>query len=169
MKNTQIMFKQLEKCAGFPPLSATARHLTDMEDISLATRALSSLMDLYSPRMALFSWARARNNIFHFCWSTPSLTNVPQTFSIGHTSENLGYCTSWSNLLLKQSLTAANAAAHLWIEAGSSCQMREGVQSSSNSNHRHPNLFCGKRAPQLVISTTSISNHRKMLFSVIWI
>ena len=34
--------------------------------------------------------------------------------------------------------------------------MREGVQSSSNSNHRHPNLFCGKRAPQLVISTTSI-------------
>ena len=29
---------------------------------------------------------------------------------------------------------------------------REGVQSSSNSNH--PNLFCGKRAPQLVISTT---------------
>ena len=50
-------------------------------------------------------------------------------------------------------------------------QMREGVQSSSNSNHRHPNLFCGKRAPQLVISTTSISiNHRKiLLFSVIWI
>ena len=36
---------------------------------------------------------------------------------------------------------------------------REGVQSSSNSNHRHPNLFCGKRAPQLVISTTSSSNH----------
>ena len=29
---------------------------------------------------------------------------------------------------------------------------REGVQSSSNSNHRHPNLFCGKRAPQLVIT-----------------
>ena len=44
---------------------------------------------------------------------------------------------------------------------------REGVQSSSNSNHRHPNLFRGKRAPQLVISTTSISNHRKILFSVI--
>ena len=38
---------------------------------------------------------------------------------------------------------------------------REGVQSSSNSNHRHPNLFCGKRAPQLVISTTSNSNHPK--------
>ena len=36
---------------------------------------------------------------------------------------------------------------------------REGVQSSSNSNHRHPNLFCGKRAPQLVISTTLNSNH----------
>ena len=32
---------------------------------------------------------------------------------------------------------------------------REGVQSSSNSNHRHPNLFWGKLAPQLVISTTS--------------
>ena len=30
--------------------------------------------------------------------------------------------------------------------------IREGVQSSSNSNHRHPNLFCGKRAPQLVIT-----------------
>ena len=38
---------------------------------------------------------------------------------------------------------------------------REGVQSSSNSNHRLPNLFCGKRAPQLVISTTSNSNHPK--------
>ena len=36
--------------------------------------------------------------------------------------------------------------------------MREGVQSSSNSNHRHPNLFRGKRAPQLVISTTSKLN-----------
>ena len=44
---------------------------------------------------------------------------------------------------------------------------REGVQSSSKSNHRHPNLFCGKRAPQLVISATSNSNHRKILFSVI--
>ena len=32
------------------------------------------------------------------------------------------------------------------------CTTREGVQSSSNSNHRHPNLFCGKRAPQLVIT-----------------
>ena len=49
------------------------------------------------------------------------------------------------------------------------CLMSEGVPSSSNSNHRHPNLFCGKRTPQLVISTTSISNHRKILFSVIWI
>ena len=47
------------------------------------------------------------------------------------------------------------------------CPTREGVQSSSNSNHRHPNLFCGKRAPQLLISTTSISNHHKILFSVI--
>ena len=46
-------------------------------------------------------------------------------------------------------------------------QMREGVQSSSNSNHSHPNLFRGKRAPQLVISTTSNSNHRKILFYVI--
>ena len=44
---------------------------------------------------------------------------------------------------------------------------REGVQSSSNSNHRHPNLFRGKRAPQLVISTTSNSNQRKILFYVI--
>ena len=43
------------------------------------------------------------------------------------------------------------------------CPTREGVQSSSNSNHRHPNLFCGKCAPspQLVISTTSNSNHPK--------
>ena len=31
-------------------------------------------------------------------------------------------------------------------------ETREGVQSSSNSNHRHPNLFCGKRVPQLVIT-----------------
>ena len=46
---------------------------------------------------------------------------------------------------------------------------REGVQSSSNSNHRQPNLFHGKRAPQLVISTNSNSNHRKILFYVIWI
>ena len=38
---------------------------------------------------------------------------------------------------------------------------RAGVQSSSNSNHRHPNLFCGKRAPQFVISTTSNSNQPK--------
>ena len=42
----------------------------------------------------------------------------------------------------------------------SSCT-REGVQSSSNSNQRHPNLFCSKRAPQLVISTTSNSNQPK--------
>ena len=41
------------------------------------------------------------------------------------------------------------------------CPRREGVHSSSNSNHRHPNLFRGKRAPQLVISTTSNSNHPK--------
>ena len=33
-----------------------------------------------------------------------------------------------------------------------------GVQNSSTSNHRHTNVFCGKRAPQLVISTTSIGN-----------
>ena len=37
-------------------------------------------------------------------------------------------------------------------KATHSCYMRKGVQSSSNSNHRHPNLFCGKRAPQLVIT-----------------
>ena len=49
------------------------------------------------------------------------------------------------------------------------CSRREEVQSSLNSNHRHPNLLCGKCAPQLVISTTSISNHHKILFSVIWI
>ena len=36
-----------------------------------------------------------------------------------------------------------------------------GVQNSSTSNHRHPNVFCGKRAPQLVISTTSIGNQPK--------
>jgi len=41
------------------------------------------------------------------------------------------------------------------------CRAREGVQSSSNSNHRHPNLFCGKQAPQVVISTTSNSNQPK--------
>ena len=47
------------------------------------------------------------------------------------------------------------------------CSRREEVQSSLNSNHRHPNLFRGKCAPQLVISTTSISNDHKILFSVI--
>ena len=40
------------------------------------------------------------------------------------------------------------------------CLQREGVQSSSNSNHRHPNLFCGKRAHQSVTSTnTKIFSH----------
>ena len=48
-------------------------------------------------------------------------------------------------------------------------QTMGGVQSSSTSNHHHPNVFCGKNAPQLVISTTSITNHRKLLFSEIWI
>ena len=32
-------------------------------------------------------------------------------------------------------------------------EARGGVQNSSTSNHRHPNVFCGLRAPQLVIST----------------
>ena len=53
------------------------------------------------------------------------------------------------------------------VEKKTTSPTRVGVQSSSNSNHRHPNLFCGKRAPQLVISTTLISNHCKILFSVI--
>ena len=43
----------------------------------------------------------------------------------------------------------------------------EDTADTSNSNHRHPNLFHGKRAPQLVISTTSNSNHCKILFYVI--
>ena len=30
--------------------------------------------------------------------------------------------------------------------------MRGVVQKSSIGNHRHPNVFCGMRAPQLVIS-----------------
>ena len=38
---------------------------------------------------------------------------------------------------------------------------RGGVQKSSTSNHRHPNVFWGKCAPQLVISTTSIGTHPK--------
>ena len=38
---------------------------------------------------------------------------------------------------------------------------RGGVQNSSTSNHRHANVFCGKRAPQLVISTTSIGYQPK--------
>ena len=36
-----------------------------------------------------------------------------------------------------------------------------GVQNSSTSNHGFPNVFCGKRAPQLVISTISIGNQPK--------
>ena len=31
----------------------------------------------------------------------------------------------------------------------------------ATSNHRHPNVFCGNRAPQLVISITSIGNQPK--------
>ena len=31
-----------------------------------------------------------------------------------------------------------------------------GVQKSSISNHRHPNVFCGMRAPQLVIRNKKI-------------
>ena len=62
------------------------------------------------------------------------------------------------------SMSANHCSKHqAWVD-----WIREGVQSSSNSNHRHPNLFCGKRAPQLVISTTSNSNHHKILFYVIW-
>ena len=38
---------------------------------------------------------------------------------------------------------------------------RGGVQKSSIGNHCHPNLFCGMRAPSLVISTTSIGNQTK--------
>ena len=29
--------------------------------------------------------------------------------------------------------------------------VRGGVQKCSTGNHRHPNVFCGMRAPQLVI------------------
>ena len=61
--------------------------------------------------------------------------------------------------------TVAKANREYWLAPIFYCPLREeGVQGSSNSNHSHPNLFCGKRAPQLVISTTSISNHRKILF-----
>ena len=37
-------------------------------------------------------------------------------------------------------------ATRKWIS-----RMRGGDQKSSTSNHRHPNVFCGLRAPQLVI------------------
>ena len=47
--------------------------------------------------------------------------------------------------------------------------MRGGVQKSSTGNRRHPSVFCGKHAPQWVISTSSIFNHRKILFSEILI
>ena len=45
----------------------------------------------------------------------------------------------------------------------------EGVQKSSIRTNRHPNAFCGMRAPQWLIFTTSIGNHRKILFSEILI
>jgi len=57
--------------------------------------------------------------------------------------------------------TATPAVEDLHPERDVRYLAREGVQSSSNSNHRHPNLFCGKRAPQLIISTTSNSNQPK--------
>ena len=42
---------------------------------------------------------------------------------------------------------------HFYLKQGTEFyESEEGVQSSSNSYHRHPNLFCGKRAPQLVIT-----------------
>ena len=44
-----------------------------------------------------------------------------------------------------------------------------GVQKSSIINHRHSNVLCGMPAPQLVIFTTSIGNHCKILFSEILI
>ena len=44
-----------------------------------------------------------------------------------------------------------------------------GVQKSSIRTNRHPNAFCGMRAPQWLIFTTSIGNHRKILFSEILI
>ena len=43
---------------------------------------------------------------------------------------------------------------------------RGGVQKSSIGNHCHPNLFCGMRAPSLVISTTSIGNETKKRVSL---
>ena len=49
------------------------------------------------------------------------------------------------------------------------CPGREGVQSSSNSSHRHPNLFCSKRAPQLVISSRGLSPHSPTTWIRLWI
>ena len=40
-----------------------------------------------------------------------------------------------------------------------------GASMSLTSNHRHPNVFCSKCTPQLVISTNSIGNYRKILLS----
>ena len=50
------------------------------------------------------------------------------------------------------------------VQTDKLCCTMEGGQKSSMGNHRHPNVFCGKRAPQLVISTTSISNRRQIFF-----
>ena len=41
------------------------------------------------------------------------------------------------------------------------CSPRGWVQKSSMSNQRHPNVFCGRRAPELVISTSIVISQKK--------
>ena len=89
------------------PLSSTTRHLTGMED-SLTTKATSSLMDLDVHQR----WPSSDGPEFHI---------LVDIFYRSYIGKLRAPCTSWSNIQLKLIFKiAANAAAHLWIEAGSS-------------------------------------------------
>ena len=121
----QLLLKGVKKksnCSQFsshrlvlhsPPLSSTLLHSPQLEDTSL-TSWPPELCPHW--RISMHQWWPAlAGPKFHIF--TLSLI-FPQTFSIGHTSNNLGHCcTSW----LKLSLAVDNASAHMLIEAGSTC------------------------------------------------
>ena len=54
----------------------------------------------------------------------------------------------------------AYAEALAYVARGGECM------ESSIINHRHPNVFCGIRAPHLVISTTAIGNQTKKAYNI---
>ena len=76
-----------------PLLWITALHLLGMELISRRRRSLHSMV--FPP---FFDNLALQLMFSHFFLATLSFTI---TFSIGQTSQNLGHCFVWSNLLLK--------------------------------------------------------------------